>query len=81
VIDVVVTFDEDFAGQKYDQLKKDVKNNTSKPDKPTYSQLLDKIDQTILLLKKNPTKGNLIPRMYLNKKTFDMYQTNKIFRI
>lgn len=77
--EVVIRFDE-CAYKEYKELQESVAAGKSSRKKPTYSQLLSSIDNTLRNIKANPYYGDLIPRKYLPKSAINRYGTDKILR-
>jgi len=77
---VIVQFDES-AYKEYQELQELVTKRKDSKTKPTYEQLLDSINNAIRNIKADCYYGDLIPRKFISKATFQRYGTNKIFRV
>ena len=78
--EVEIKFDEE-AYKEYKELQKSVLENKKTRKKPTYEQLLNSINNALKNIKANYKYGDLIPKKYISKNTFEKYGTDKIFRV
>ncbi len=77
---VEIRFDDD-AYKEYKELQDFVIQGKNSKKKPTYQQLLSSINNALTNIKANPYFGDLIPRKYISKQTFNKYGTDKILRV